>query len=82
MITIALAVLIINVLFIIAYAYALTVMEFWPEQTERLQPVEKLQQPRKETKMKKKQSLVEDMMWCSLAMGMSRKELRRNMVNL
>ena len=80
-ITIALALLIINVLFIIGYAYVLTVMEFWPKHSV-LQPVKKLNEQGKEVKMKKKQSLVEDMMRCSLAMGMSRKELRRNMANL
>ena len=79
MITIALALLIINILFIIAYAYAVTGMEFWPKQHSELQPPEKLE---KEVKMRKKRSLVEDMMQCNLAMGMSRKELRRNMVNL
>ncbi len=62
-------------------------MEFWPKHSV-LQPMEgglliqKLEQAGKEVKMRKKQSLVEDMMQCSLAMGMSKKELRMNMANL
>ena len=62
-------------------------MEFWPKHS-MLQPseggilIQKLEEAGKEEKMRKKWSLVEDMMQCSLAMGMSRKELRRNMANL
>ena len=88
----------INVLFIIAYALAVrstglhvinlrsSRMEFWPKYSV-LQPMEgeillqKLEQG-KEVKIKKKRNLVEDMVQCTLAMGMSRKELRRNMLNL
>ena len=88
----------INVFFIIAYALAVwstgihvinprnSGIEFWPKHSV-LQPVEGeilLQkfEREKQIKTEKKHSLVEDMIRCSLAMGMSRKELRRNMVNL
>ena len=88
----------INVFFIIAYALAVwstgihitnpssSRMEFWPKYSV-LQPMEgvmlpqKLEQAEKEAKMIRS-SLVEDMMRCNLAMGMSREELRRNMANL
>ena len=90
--------ILINVFFIIAYALVVwstgmhvtnprnSRMEFWPKHS-LLQLMEgeillqKFEQG-KEVKVKKKQSLVEEMMQCSLAMGMSRKELRRNMLNL
>ncbi len=58
----------------------MTGMEFLSKRHSELQPVEN--HVGKEVKMRKKQSLVEDMMQCSLAMGMSKKELRMNMVNL
>ena len=87
----------VTVLFIIAYVLAVRstgstnpiTTDFWPKQSV-LQPMEgemvtqKLEQAGKEVKMikKKRLSLVEDMMRCSLAMGMSREELRKNMANL
>ena len=97
-ITIALAVpIFVNVFFIIGYALVggrkelhtssprNSKMEYWPThnilelpETELL--LEKIKLGR-ETKIKKL-SLVEDMMRCSLAMGMTPKELRRTMVNL
>ena len=82
-------------LFIIVYALStglhvpkprFSKMKFWPSRYSfsLLEPIEaggeKLEQG-KEMKVEK-QSLVEDMKQCSLAMGMSRKELRRNMLNV
>ena len=90
--------IIINVFFIIVYALTVrstglrvtnlrsSRMEFWPKYSV-LQPMEgetllqKIEQG-KEVKVRKKRSLVEDMMQCTLEMGMSRKELRKNMMNL
>ena len=90
-ITKALALLISIVVFIITYALvsrrrglpSSPVMKFRPKIVEGDILIQILEQGEdSELKMEKKQSLVEDLMWCSLAMGMSRKELRRNMVNL
>ena len=75
-------------LFIIIYALSTSLhvpkptaskMKFWPGRYSLLEPErEEKHEQGKETK----KSLVEDMMRCSMAMGMSRKELRRTMLNL
>ena len=88
--------LVTSVLFVIAYALAVrstgltsSVMAFRPKQSVLTEPmkeemlIQKLGHVGKELKTKKKQrtNLVEDMMQCSLVMGMSREELRRNKLN-
>ena len=91
----ALAVLIfVNVFVIIGYVVSVrstgltnhrsSKMESWTSYSV-LEPMEReilIQKLGQGKEVKKKQSLVEDMMQCSLAMGMTRKELKRNMLNL